>query len=563
MRRLFMGSMPALLVVGLISPVFAVEAAHSREYVVLYAAKASSTEPRTAIRDAGGRIVSQNRDVGLAEVVSTNRDFIKEVAASSALVGAAPNRPIGFASPEERPKRNDVERLDQQRTARRGMTADVSRAAASPPADPLAGLQWDMSMIHATADGSYSVQVGRRRVLVGIIDTGIDGTHPDIAPNFNRARSRNFTVDDPLIDGTCASDPDGSCHDPNNVDEDGHGTHVAGTVAAPLNGFGMAGVAPNVTLVNLRAGQDSGFFFLKPSVDALTYAGNIGVDVANMSYYIDPWLYNCRANPADSPEAQMEQSMIIRATQRALNYARNRGVTLIAAEGNEHTDLGTPTFDDTSPDYPPDAAYPRQVDNSCLDMPTEGVGVQAVSALGPSGNKADYSNYGVEQTTVSAPGGYFRDFYGTSQYMSPTNLVLAPYPAYDAAANGDLKPNGQPNNDFVVRYCTDERDPSTCAYYQYLQGTSMAAPHATGVASLIVSKYGSRDPAHPRGLTLAPRRTAAKLKASATDHPCPEPRLFTYPDRGAEYNATCEGTPEYNGFYGHGIVDALRAVTRG
>ena len=55
----------------------------------------------------------------------------------------------------------------------------------------------------------------------------------------------------------------------------------------------MAGVAPNVRLVNLRAGQDSGYFFLQPSVDALTFAADHGVDVVNMSYFIDPWLYNC------------------------------------------------------------------------------------------------------------------------------------------------------------------------------------------------------------------------------------------------------------------------------
>src|ERR671922_59941 len=77
------------------------------------------------------------------------------------------------------------------------------------------------------------------------------------------------------------------------------------------DGGGMAGVAPNVKLVNIRAGQDSGYFFLQPSVDALTYAADIGVDVVNMSYYIDPWLFNCRNNPADSPEAQAEQRTII------------------------------------------------------------------------------------------------------------------------------------------------------------------------------------------------------------------------------------------------------------
>ena len=90
-------------------------------------------------------------------------------------------------------------------------------------------------------------------------------SHPDIAPNFDRRLSRNFTSDDPLVDGACADDPDGSCEDPADVDEDGHGTHVAGTVGAALNDFGIAGVAPKVKLVNLRAGQDSGYFFLGAS----------------------------------------------------------------------------------------------------------------------------------------------------------------------------------------------------------------------------------------------------------------------------------------------------------
>ena len=71
--------------------------------------------------------------------------------------------------------------------------------------------------------------------------------------------------------------------------------------ARAINGLGIAGVAPSVDIVNLRAGQDSGYFFLQPTVDALTYAGDHGIDVVNMSFYIDPWLYNCAANPADSP----------------------------------------------------------------------------------------------------------------------------------------------------------------------------------------------------------------------------------------------------------------------
>jgi Subtilase family len=123
--------------------------------------------------------------------------------------------------------------------------------------------------------------------------------------------------------------------------------HVAGAVASPVNGLGMAGVAPNVTLVNIRAGRDSGFFFLEPTINAMEYAGDVGIDVVNMSFYTDPWLYNCGPDhpatdpstgaPVDSPDAQLEQQAIIDLTQRAVDYARARGVTFVAAAGNEAT----------------------------------------------------------------------------------------------------------------------------------------------------------------------------------------------------------------------------------
>jgi subtilisin family serine protease len=65
-----------------------------------------------------------------------------------------------------------------------------------------------------------------------------------------------------------------SCIDPADVDPLGHGTHVAGTIAARKNGIGIAGVAPNAKIVNIRAGQDSGYFFLYETVAALTYRGS-------------------------------------------------------------------------------------------------------------------------------------------------------------------------------------------------------------------------------------------------------------------------------------------------
>jgi subtilisin family serine protease len=528
-----------------------------QEFVVVYAEGVSLDAAHAAIATAGGQIIKENDRVGVATVRTSRPDFVVAARQQTALLGVVRNVSIGHVPLNDRPRRDDVERLAQERKASKEQQAQAQKGATHfgpKSAEPLASLQWDMAMIHATADGSYRKQIGDRRVLVGVIDTGIDGSHPDIAPNFNRELSRNFTTDIPDIDGPCEYP---SCVDPADVDNDGHGTHVAGIIAAALNGLGTAGVAPGVTLVNIRAGQDSGFFFLQPTIDALTYAGDIGVDVVNMSFYIDPWLYNCPNNPADSPEAQQEQRTIIIATQRAVTYARLHGVTLIAALGNEHTDLGNPTYDDTSPDYPLDAAYPRTVDNTCLDMPLEAFGVIGISAVGPSGRKAYYSNYGVEQTDVSAPGGDYRDFYGTPAYRTPGNLILAPYPESLAILNGDLNPDGTPNNPFVVQDCQK----GICAYYQYLQGTSMAAPHAVGVAALIVSEHGRTDPFHKGGLTLSPFLTEFFLRQTATNTPCPEPRLFTYPDLPSDYNANCVGSARFNGFYGSGIVDALRAVS--
>jgi len=535
-------------------------------YLVVYAQGASVQDARSAVTRLGGTIVREDLTLGYAKVRTTNANFLKGVRGSTALDSAARNRLIATLTPGQRPKDYDLERTAEARPASLGQ-AGVANAQASEAGEPLADMQWDMKMIHATAGESYATEPGKKGVLVGIMDTGIDASHPDIAPNFDSALSRNFTVDDPIIDGSCKSDPDNSCQDPATVDENSHGTHVAGTVASPVNGLGMAGVAPNVTLVNIRAGQDSGFFFLEPVINAMQYAAANGIDVVNMSFYTDPWLYNCgpdhpatdptTGEPIDSPDAQLEQQAIIDLTQAAVDYGRAHGVTFIAAAGNSATNLGNPTFDETSPDYPPGTEYDRVVTNFCLDVPTETEGVLSISALGPSGGKADYSNYGREQINVSAPGGYFRDFFGTPQHRLPENEILGPYPEAIARANHEIDGSGRPRTPFVVRDCAD----GVCAYYQLIQGTSMASPHAVGVAALIVSKYGTVDAVHG-GLTLAPDTVQSVLESTATQHACPSPRLvdYTIVGRPASWNAFCGGGTGFNDFYGHGIVNALAAV---
>ena len=115
---------------------------------------------------------------------------------------------------------------------------------------------------------------------------------------------------------------------------------------------------------------------------------------------------------------------------------------------------------------------------------------------------------------------------------------------------------GEPTTTAVVKDCKG----STCGYYQWIQGTSMASPHAAGVAALIVAKYGEEG--RRGGFGMDPNKVTRILFRTATHTPCPANPVIDYTQVGrpASYTATCVGTAELNNIYGHGVVNALKAV---
>jgi len=472
-------------------------------YIVLYKGQAVPKDAAATITKAGGTLVYAYDQIGVAIARSDNTSFRDNLLKDARIDNASPT--AGFAT-----------QLPNEQADAGPPDGGLPNSPATE--DPLFSLQWDMRQIRTPE--AHAITGGSPSVLVGDIDTGLDYTHPDLAANVDSANSVNCVNGVPVPGAVAAND------------DNGHGTHTAGTIAAASNGIGIVGVAPNVKIAGIKAGNAAGFFFPEAVICSFVWAATHHFDVTNNSYFADPYLFNCRNDPV--------QRAIWKAESRAIQYAEQNGVTVVAAMGNESEDLAHPSVDATSPDtqVPPDV---RDVNNACVVIPVEVPGVIGVTATGstqqtdgdsgPDYLKSFYSNFGVGVTQVAAPGG--DSVYRTAE--SVNGRVLSTYPA------------SQPCLRQVV---------SGGATYCYLQGTSMAAPHATGVAALIVSMFGH----------MASGRVKAFLAQTANPQPCPTALPANYAEVfgvGTESGTftPCVGGPGNNSWYGSGQVDALNAVT--
>ena len=287
---------------------------------------------------------------------------------------------------------------------------------------------WGLAAIGAV--DAQQVDVPRATVTVAVMDTGIDPDHQDLKDRIDASRSVGCQVN-----GIPNQDPSAW------KDDHYHGTHVAGTIAASHNAYGVDGVAPDATLIAIKTSNKAGSFYPEYVTCAFDWAAEHDVDISNSSYYMDPyafWMPN-----------EASQAAGLEVATRAVRYAKLHGVVNFAAEGNSNDDHDNPTIDKDSPNDVEGAAVERNVAGG-IDVPAMlNDSVLSVSALKlPAGTdpatakleRAGFSNYGTTSVDVAAPG----------------QRIWSTMPTW-------------------------EKDPP----FGYLSGTSMASPHAAGVAALI------------------------------------------------------------------------------
>ena len=292
------------------------------------------------------------------------------------------------------------------------------------PNDPSFPSQWGLDGGHdINAPEAWDVTTGESAV-VAVVDSGVQLDHPDLAANVwaNPTDTPNGIDDDDngFVDDIHGWDFTDGDADP--TDEHGHGTHVAGTIGAVGdNAIGVAGVAYSSTILPVRVIGANGLGSISHGIAGIEYAWRNGADVANLS-----WGFT----------GGIEQPL-----KDVIAAAGSHGMVVVAAAGNAGTDI------DASPAYP-----------AAFDIP----GLISVAAINPNGNLASFSNYGLANVDLAAPG------------VSILSTVRG-------------------------------------GGYGSMSGTSMAAPHVSGAAALLAAIHPTWSAATIRSTLLNAARPLPSL----------------------------------------------------
>jgi subtilisin family serine protease len=469
-------------------------------FLVSFASGSIPSNVDSIVNSAGGTIAARYTNLGLVLATSSSSSFATSLRANTAIdsVGLSTivSSKIEIVKSQTAPKP-----LGKQKT---------------PGSDPLSFRQWDMDQIHAPQ--ARAINPGSSSVLVGVIDSGIDITHPELAGQVNTAASAS------CIGGVPNTDPAVWAND-----VIGHGTHVSGIIAAKQNGVGIVGVAPATKVAGVKVAVDDvndpnfGLVFADAMVCAIDWAIGHNFDVMNASLTIDPF-----TAPIDDIFCNNEpdRAAIVKMVRQAVQLAASHQVTLVAAAGNMFLDLAS--LKGQSP-----------AGTNCKVLPVQLPLVIGVSSVGYTQKLSWFSDYGLNIVDLAGPGG---------DNLIPDPLVT------DTTASGQVLssvPAGSLYYQFAADWNGQVQDCSLgnnkCVTYAYLQGTSQATPHVTGVAALAIARYGK----------MSPNNLLSKLSLAANPLACPpspyDPGMTGQP-------ATCTGPTNNTNFYGAGEVDALNVV---
>lgn len=441
----------------------------SQSYIVLARGSKIPSGLTTAIAAAGGTVTRTVPQIGMVVASSDNPDFASQVAGAKGVQSVSLNATLQWVDP-----------VYQEAVVEFG----------NPPASGDDDFFFDLQWGHDAVDAPEAWAEGLRGagVRVAVLDTGFDLDHPDLAPNINFALSKDFTGE-----GLGYSLPDPFSH----------GSHTAGTVAAADNGFGTIGVAPEAELMLVKVLGDAGSGSFADVITGIVYAADNGADVISMSL-------GARLEKSGFPVpggfvTAREVAELKNAIGRATTYAYQQGAVVIASAGNDGEDY----------DHNADAIH----------LPSDAPHVLSISATGPQGWAIDpstdldlpavigvtsediYTNHGQSVITFAAPG-------GTALFSLPGTCTVA----------GLTRPCWV----FDLVFSTGSSLVPGVARYYWSAGTSMAAPHAAGVAALIIGGNGGEM--HPAQVEAAMRSLADDL-----------------------------GKPGQDDFYGRGRVDATNA----